>query len=207
MEQLSVCAGSYRKMHAEGGSGGHTAPPVQAVCACLTHLFLLVEQLVAKHKGLQQLQIPILHNEMTRGQQMADSPGDLEQLMSNISTYLVSLLFTISAKAVQRSYLCLQSVMFEFSQDNIPVAAWTMHTLMHRVWLGHFLLCSISKYCALRRLFRLLRIQQSGKPQQEHVIPQLSFVNAACTISMHPSGPFMMALHVTSSQNLQCLIC
>ena len=115
----------------EEGSGGHVPPPVQAVCACLTHLFLLVEQLVAKHKDLQQLQIPILHNEETCGQQMADSPGDLEQLMSNISTCLVSLLFTISAKAVQRSHLYVQSVMFQLSQDNISVAAQTMQTLMH----------------------------------------------------------------------------
>lgn len=106
MEQLSVCAGSYRKMHAEGGSGGHTAPPVQAVCACLTHLFLLVEQLVAKHKGWQQLQDPILHNVDTCGQQ-ADSLGDLKQLMSNISTTSPVTLFTASAKAVQGSYLCL----------------------------------------------------------------------------------------------------
>lgn len=84
---MSVCAGSYRKMHAEGGrSGARAKPPVQAVCACLTHLFLLVEQLVAKHKGLQRLQTPTLYNVGTCGKQKADSPEDLEQLMSDIST-------------------------------------------------------------------------------------------------------------------------
>ena len=174
IEQRSVCAGSYRKMHAEGGSGGHALPPVQAVCACLTHLFLMVEQLVAKHKGLQQLQIQIVQNVGTKGQQKADSPEDLEQLMSIISTISpVTLLFTISAKAVHGSYLCLQSV--------------TSHSLERRclslprqctlscvdAGYRHFSLCSINKSCEavsspanldknMSHLHHLLSLQHAG---------------------------------------------